>query len=131
LPGDFKVDASKAKHCRVSQVDLAVGVVTSDESLLVEASKVRDKKTYREALSDLLATESNKSAPTGNRVPSPRRLPSDIVTRIDRQVYGKLQRMAIPLEDTVNSVLRRLLGLDQPSEPVNPDAPPAGAQDLA
>jgi hypothetical protein len=31
--------------------------------------------------------------------------------RIDREVYAELMKRAIPLKDTPNSVLRRVLGL--------------------
>lgn len=36
---------------------------------------------------------------------------ADKVIRIDREVYGELMKRAIPLRDTPNSVLRRVLGL--------------------
>lgn len=36
---------------------------------------------------------------------------ADKVIRIDREVYGELMKLATPLKDTPNSVLRRVLGL--------------------
>jgi hypothetical protein len=41
----------------------------------------------------------------------PRELPF-----IDDDIYAFLQSQAVPLEDDVNTVLRRLLGLDQPKQ---------------
>jgi hypothetical protein len=40
-------------------------------------------------------------------------MPSSKVIRIDEQVWTELQKLARPLEDTPNSVLRRVLGLPQ------------------
>lgn len=42
---------------------------------------------------------------------------ADKVIRIDREVYGELMRRAIPLRDTPNSVLRRVLGLADAKKP--------------
>lgn len=36
---------------------------------------------------------------------------ADKVIRIDREVYAELMKRAVPLRDTPNSVLRRVLGL--------------------
>ena len=47
---------------------------------------------------------------------------------IDHEVYARLQADAIPLEDTANSVLRRLLGID-PSQRNRP-APRANSGDM-
>ena len=38
-------------------------------------------------------------------------MPPSKVIRIDEQVWSELQKLATPLEDTPNSVLRRVLGL--------------------
>lgn len=40
-------------------------------------------------------------------------MPPSKVIRIDEQVWSELQKLATPLEDTPNSVLRRVLGLPQ------------------
>jgi hypothetical protein len=40
-------------------------------------------------------------------------MPSSKVIRIDEQVWAELQKLATPLEDTPNSVLRRVFGLSQ------------------
>lgn len=36
---------------------------------------------------------------------------ADKVIRIDREVYAELMKLAVPLKDTPNSVLRRVMGL--------------------
>lgn len=36
---------------------------------------------------------------------------ADKVIRIDREVYAELMKRAVPLKDTPNSVLRRVMGL--------------------
>lgn len=37
--------------------------------------------------------------------------------RVDDEVFAELQSIAVPLVDTPNSTLRRLLGLDDPNSP--------------
>ena len=47
------------------------------------------------------------------------------IVRVDNDVYEELKKMAIPFEDTPNSVLRRLLALDskKSTRPMNPRKP--------
>jgi hypothetical protein len=52
------------------------------------------------------------------------------VIRVDDDVYGSLQKVARPFDDTPNSVLRRILGLDEANpQPAGgaPEPGPGGA----
>ena len=55
-------------------------------------------------------------------------MPPSKVIRIDDEVWGELQKRARPLEDTPNSVLRRVLGL--PGEGTGEDAVDPRVADL-
>lgn len=58
-------------------------------------------------------------------------MPHSRVIRIDDEVWVQLQRRARPLEDTPNSVLRRVLGLaEQGTEPDGADARVASLMEL-
>jgi hypothetical protein len=96
LEGDWKINYRGPRNCSVSKVDLAAGVV-SGGPCQYETSVLRNERPYSEVM----------SRPT---VPVARRPPADIVIRVDPDVFAILQKRAVPLEDTPNTVLRRNLG---------------------
>ena len=72
-----------------------------EESVLVPTASLRNVRQFSSVLADLFA-------------PPAQGLPARNVQRVDDEVLAKVQAAAVPLTDSFNSALRRLLGLDPP-----------------
>jgi hypothetical protein len=131
--GNFKIDASGARQTRVAQVNLAEGIVIG-RSHKVPTARVKNVRPYFELDLANLNIETEDGAEGGNGTPSPptspvtRRLPANVVIRVDSEVFEALKTHAVPLEDTANSVLRKILRLDPMQGPVTSVAAGNGMQ---
>ncbi len=96
--GDFARMAKGTQKSRVAEVDLRGGVYTS-EGRLVPTSDVTEVGSYSEVREQIVAPD------------QPRTPPANRTMRVDQEVLAELGNRARPFE-TPNSVLRRVLGLD-------------------
>jgi hypothetical protein len=106
--GDYvRVGRPGATHTRVAKADLRNRVI-AEESVLVPTGSVTNLRQFSEVLADLFAPP----------VPA---LPANNVQRVDDEVMARVQAEAVPLVDTFNTALRRLLGLDPPRMSAQPN----------
>ncbi len=98
-PGVFVRIRKKGRlHARVAKADLKGGVIV-EEGHLVPAGKVKNERLY----SDWLFETLDMGLP---------RLPADRIARIDAEVEATVKGKATSTDDSFNSVMRRVLGLD-------------------
>jgi hypothetical protein len=73
--------------------------MTTEDGYLVPSSRVKDERKFEDVLFEMLDNP-------------PPKLPADRNARIDEEVEKFVKSKASSTDDTFNTVLRRLLGLD-------------------